>query len=579
MQFGFLTTAILFCSVLTTPATGGSNPKYFFKSLQIPKRDYCTNVNELCQSQKKFSEKFKSSDKRLKNLLHPQIQTLHLVLKELNDTRHAIFASFNFLKKLLSEDSKSIANVKERVQARMINLENEVAREQMLLTEISKAEKDFNTINKKEKQNDTSSTHSSKMQKYIEEVLSEVSDSADKLEDSLEENVYSSQKGGAYEVVLRVNENEEGDILDSRGNNYSQLLSDQTKYVMTSLIDSNSNRYVLSKANDPTLPHEDRHLIQSLFFIIILSFIFVLLCNILHMPTMFGFVIMGMILGPTGLNLIQSTVQIETLGEFGVFLIIFSLGLEFSPDKIKKVWKVAVFGSTAIMITVVLCGVVWGLFFGIPARQSLFVAACLCLSSTPLVAKFISSSSLEKTSLHTGDKLHTNGDDYASPLLGILVMQDVHMGFLIAILPALAGHHGTRSARVIKTGLVHNLLHGIRHSEEALPIGWLMFELILAVIGVMIFGYFITKYFLGKFFRFLQSREEGSSELTTLGILSFCFIFLQNYRSQLGDFYVSTRKTFINNTLTCIFLIVDRPTWNFNGTGMLYCRNNDKLSG
>ena len=52
----------------------------------------------------------------------------------------------------------------------------------------------------------------------------------------------------------------------------------------------------------------------------------------------------------------------------------------------------AIYGSTFIMITVVLCGIVWGLFFGIPARPSSFVAACLCLSSTPLVAKFISSS-------------------------------------------------------------------------------------------------------------------------------------------------------------------------------------------
>lgn len=33
----------------------------------------------------------------------------------------------------------------------------------------------------------------------------------------------------------------------------------------------------------------------------------------------------------------QSLVQIETLGEFGVFFILFSVGLEFSPDKIKKV--------------------------------------------------------------------------------------------------------------------------------------------------------------------------------------------------------------------------------------------------
>lgn len=33
----------------------------------------------------------------------------------------------------------------------------------------------------------------------------------------------------------------------------------------------------------------------------------------------------------------QSVVQVETLGEFGVFFILFAVGLEFSPDRIKKV--------------------------------------------------------------------------------------------------------------------------------------------------------------------------------------------------------------------------------------------------
>ena len=34
---------------------------------------------------------------------------------------------------------------------------------------------------------------------------------------------------------------------------------------------------------------------------------------------------------------LQSVVQVETLGEFGVFFILFAVGLEFSPDRIKKV--------------------------------------------------------------------------------------------------------------------------------------------------------------------------------------------------------------------------------------------------
>lgn len=33
----------------------------------------------------------------------------------------------------------------------------------------------------------------------------------------------------------------------------------------------------------------------------------------------------------------QSVVQVETLGEFGVFLIMFVVGLEFSPDKLQRV--------------------------------------------------------------------------------------------------------------------------------------------------------------------------------------------------------------------------------------------------
>ena len=34
---------------------------------------------------------------------------------------------------------------------------------------------------------------------------------------------------------------------------------------------------------------------------------------------------------------LQSLVQVESLGEFGVFFILFAVGLEFSPEIIKKV--------------------------------------------------------------------------------------------------------------------------------------------------------------------------------------------------------------------------------------------------
>ncbi|XP_055101082.1 transmembrane and coiled-coil domain-containing protein 3 isoform X9 [Symphalangus syndactylus] len=60
------------------------------------------------------------------------------------------------------------------------------------------------------------------------------------------------------------------------------------------------------------------------------------LCTAIGLPTMFGYIICGVLLGPSGLNSIKSIVQVETLGEFGVFFTLFLVGLEFSPEKLRK---------------------------------------------------------------------------------------------------------------------------------------------------------------------------------------------------------------------------------------------------
>lgn len=90
------------------------------------------------------------------------------------------------------------------------------------------------------------------------------------------------------------------------------------------------------------------------------------------------------------------------------------------------------------------------------------MAACLSLSSTPLVAKFVESKSGDSSA-----KEHTNGDgDYTSSLLGILVMQDVHLGLLVALLPALAGRKNVAPAKV-NSGAVHGILSGHDNANDS----------------------------------------------------------------------------------------------------------------
>ena len=62
---------------------------------------------------------------------------------------------------------------------------------------------------------------------------------------------------------------------------------------------------------------------------------------------------------------------------------------------------------------------------------------------------------------------HTNGDgDYTSSLLGILVMQDVHLGLLVALLPALAGQKNVALAKK-NSGAVRVILTGHDNANDS----------------------------------------------------------------------------------------------------------------
>lgn len=106
---------------------------------------------------------------------------------------------------------------------------------------------------------------------------------------------------------------------------------------------------------------------QDLVFVVMLSLPCGWFCTLLGLPPMFGYIICGVLLGPSGLNSIkvcgcvfvsvcvcvfaasahqwfswrvfclQSMVQVETLGELGVFFTLFVVGLEFSPERLRKV--------------------------------------------------------------------------------------------------------------------------------------------------------------------------------------------------------------------------------------------------
>uniref|UniRef100_A0A8C9FJL5 Transmembrane and coiled-coil domains 3 n=1 Tax=Pavo cristatus TaxID=9049 RepID=A0A8C9FJL5_PAVCR len=112
---------------------------------------------------------------------------------------------------------------------------------------------------------------------------------------------------------------------------------------------------------------------ESLFSLFMLTICFI--SRLLHTDIYFIF--------------LKSIVQVETLGEFGVFFTLFLVGLEFSPERLRKVWKISLQGPCYMTVLMIAFGLLWGHLLQIRPTQSVFISTCLSLSSTPLVSRFL----------------------------------------------------------------------------------------------------------------------------------------------------------------------------------------------
>uniref|UniRef100_A0A8D0CKQ0 Transmembrane and coiled-coil domains 3 n=1 Tax=Scleropages formosus TaxID=113540 RepID=A0A8D0CKQ0_SCLFO len=417
-----------------------------------------------------------------------QVHTLEIFQKELNESEKSVFQAVLGLQRALQGDYRDVVNMKESSRQRLEALREAAIKEEQEYVELIAAEKHQQEAMKSvQGQNKTLS--------MLDEILDDVRRAADRLEEEIEDHAFDynkQMKGVNVEAVLRVEEDEE----DSQRNVSRREVEDNLGLSM--LIDSQNNQYVLTKPRDSTMPRADHHFIKVFIFSLPCGW----LCAQIGLPTMFGYIICGVLLGPSGLNSIKSIVQVETLGEFGVFFTLFVVGLEFSPDRLRKVWKISVQGPCYIMLLMVGVGLLWGQMLRIRATQTIFISTCLSLSSTPLVSRFLAG----------GPRTDKEGElEYSSVLLGMLVMQDVQLGLFIAVLPTLiqAGEEGPGS--VFMGGLRVLMLLG---------------QVLSSLVAVLLLCAAVKAYLIGPFYKKLHAECKGSKEILVLGTTAFVFLML-----------------------------------------------------
>jgi CPA2 family monovalent cation:H+ antiporter-2 len=169
---------------------------------------------------------------------------------------------------------------------------------------------------------------------------------------------------------------------------------------------------------------------SGLFFDIIVifaaAFLGGLIARVLHSPVILGYLVVGLLLGPHALQLVNDVETVRILAEFGVIFLLFAVGIEISFESIRQLGKVVILGGIIqVVATAGLAGLI-GILWGWTASQSILLGLVVSLSSTMVVLKSL----IDRGELHT---LH------GRILTGMLLIQDLAFIPMIAMLPALGG--------------------------------------------------------------------------------------------------------------------------------------------
>lgn len=224
---------------------------------------------------------------------------------------------------------------------------------------------------------------------------------------------------------------------------------------------------------------------EALFFEIGLVIISAALVGVvgyfLRQPLVLAYIAAGILIGPSVLGLVQDVHVIEIIAEVGIMLMLFLVGLEMNPKRLKNLgWVALVAGVGQVLFTGGI-GYLLALWFGFEALPALYLAIALAFSSTVIAVKLLY------------DKRDNNAL-YGQVTIGILLIQDV---IAIIALLVLAGFKEGGGG----VGLVE--------------FGWLLGKGVLMVLGAV----FIA----GRLLSYLYNKIATSNELLILFSLAWAF--------------------------------------------------------
>ena len=177
--------------------------------------------------------------------------------------------------------------------------------------------------------------------------------------------------------------------------------------------------------------------LRDLVILVAVAIPVVIIAQRLRVPTVVGFLLTGIAIGPNALGLVAQPDSVAALAEVGVVLLLFAIGLELSLSRIVRMgqWVVRGGGVQVLLTVAVVAGA--ALALGTALRLAIFFGALFALSSTAIVLK-----------------LFNDRGELDSPhgrvVVAILLFQDLCVVPLMLVTPLLAGN-ATSAANATRT--------------------------------------------------------------------------------------------------------------------------------
>jgi monovalent cation:proton antiporter-2 (CPA2) family protein len=198
-----------------------------------------------------------------------------------------------------------------------------------------------------------------------------------------------------------------------------------------------------------------------------------------------GYLIAGVIIGPSILGLAGAVQDVQHFAEFGVVMMLFVVGLELRPSLLWRLrGPILGTGSAQVLVTAAVVTAV-ATFCGLPLPVAVTIGLTMAMSSTAIVIQ----------SLAERNVLNTRGGQAS---FSVLLFQDIAVIPILALLPWLAQMHGGKTASAGQ---------GSHDTETA----WLShlpnWAQTLATLGAVVAVIIVAHYFLRYVFRYVAASK------------------------------------------------------------------------